>query len=352
MTQEEKDKKEEQVFRQPAQPAVLPQYAEQTAEAVEAKRRREEGGIYAQLQQRLQTATQNRDRAARRWRDSYEKTGDVMRSFVPKPKDTGDEQRRLKRIALGQAIGQLVGALGAGVVGATTEGWTPAASPAGLYNPAAARLQQLREQEDRDIRDYNNLMAKIQQSLAAGDQAVAEQEFIKAAGDVTNLEELIADIAQARLREEGLTKRQELINKSREEQAAANNETRIKVAETNAAAKGSKGGSSSKAISQQDVVDYIPKDRQSQSNGVLDYIPEEIYDYAQDPSDENDIDTTFRQRRALLNRQGNTASYSPTESVGLPRYKRIESRLGGEYPLVRMNSPYNRVKDKINFLDK
>ena len=245
MTQEEKDKKEEQVVRQPAQPAVLPQYAAQTAEAVEEKRRREEGGIYAQLQQRLQTATQNRDRAARRWRDSYEKTGDVMRSFVPKPKDTGDEQRRLKRIALGQAIGQLVGALGAGVVGATTEGWTPAASPAGLYNPAAARLQQLREQEDRDIRDYNNLMAKIQQSLAAGDQAVAEQEFIKAAGDVTNLEKLIADIAQARLREEGLTERHKITTDNRTYQVGQNNKTKIEVAEINAAAKDGKGGSSS-----------------------------------------------------------------------------------------------------------
>lgn len=242
MTQEEKDKKEEQVVRQPAQPAVLPQYAEQTAEAVEAKRRREEGGIYAQLQQRLQTATQNRDRAARRWRDSYEKTGDVMRSFVPKPKDTGDEQRRLKRIALGQAIGQLVGALGAGVVGATTEGWTPAASPAGLYNPAAARLQQLREQEDRDIRDYNNLMAKIQQSLTAGDQVVAQQELKSATDDVADLERLLAQIEIARERNEALSSRQDANNEFKAGENQANRENQRVIAGIRASKNGDVGG--------------------------------------------------------------------------------------------------------------
>ena len=242
MTQEEKDKKEEQVFRQPAQPAVLPKYAEQTAEAVEEKRRREEGGIYAQLQQRLQTATQNRDRAARRWRDSYEKTGDVMRSFVPKPKDTGDEQRRLKRIALGQAIGQLVGALGAGVVGATTEGWTPAASPAGLYNPAAARLQQLREQEDRDIRDYNNLMAKIQQSLTAGDQAVAQQELKSATDDVADLERLLAQIEIARERNEALSSRQDANNEFKASENQANRENQRVIAGIRASKNGDVGG--------------------------------------------------------------------------------------------------------------
>ena len=242
MTQEEKDKKEEQVVRQPAQPAVLPQYAEQTAEAVEEKRRQEEGGIYAQLQQRLQTATQNRDRAARRWRDSYEKTGDVMRSFVPKPKDTGDEQRRLKRIALGQAIGQLVGALGAGVVGATTEGWTPAASPAGLYNPAAARLQQLREQEDRDIRDYNNLMAKIQQSLTAGDQAVAQQELKRATDDVADLERLLAQIEIARERNEALSSRQDANNEFKAGENQANRENQRFIAGIRASKNGDVGG--------------------------------------------------------------------------------------------------------------
>ena len=242
MTQEEKDKKEGQVVRQPAQPAVLPQYAEQTAEAVEEKRRREEGGIYAQLQQRLQTATQNRDRAARRWRDSYEKTGDVMRSFVPKPKDTGDEQRRLKRIALGQAIGQLVGALGAGVVGATTEGWTPAASPAGLYNPAAARLQQLREQEDRDIRDYNNLMAKIQQSLTAGEQAVAQQELKRATDDVADLERLLAQIEIARERNEALSSRQDANNEFKAGENQANRENQRVIAGIRASKNGDVGG--------------------------------------------------------------------------------------------------------------
>lgn len=242
MTQEEKDKKEEQVVRKPAQPAVLPQYAEQTAESVEEKRRQEEGGIYAQLQQRLQTATQNRDRAARRWRDSYDKTGDVMRSFVPKPKDTGDEQRRLKRIALGQAIGQLVGALGAGVVGATTEGWTPAASPAGLYNPAAARLQQLREQEDRDIRDYNNLMAKIQQSLAAGDQAVAQQELKSATDDVADLERLLAQIEIARERNEALSSRQDANNEFKAGENQANRENQRVIAGIRASKNGDVGG--------------------------------------------------------------------------------------------------------------
>ena len=244
MAQSEKEKKEEQVVRQPAQSGVLPQYAEQTAEAVEAYKE-QGGGVYEQLQKRLQTATENRNRAARRWRDTYEKTGEVMRGFIPKPKDTGDEQRRLKRIALGQAIGQLVGAIGAGVVGATTEGWTPAPSPSNLYNGAAARLQQLRQEEDADIRNYNKLMAGIQQSLAAGDQAVAEQEFIKAAGDVTNLEKLIADIEQARLREEGLTKRHKMTIDNRTYQTDQNNENKKEVAKINAAAKGGKGGSSS-----------------------------------------------------------------------------------------------------------
>lgn len=298
MTQAEKEKKEEQIYRQPIQPGVLPQYAEQTAEAVEAYKS-QGGGVYEQLQKRLQTATDNRNRAARRWRDSYEKTGDVMRGFIPKPKDTGDEQRRLKRIALGQAIGQLVGAIGAGVVGATTEGWTPTPSPANLYNGAAARLQQLRQEEDAEQQTYANLMARIQREMEEGQYKAAKDELDAADEDVKNLEALLARMQIAREQIEAARQRNDANNVARAERTEATNESQERRAVMR---KQGKGGSSSKAISQQDVVDYIPKDGQSQSNVVLDYIPEEIYDYAQDPSDENDIDTTFWQRRALRNR--------------------------------------------------
>ena len=194
MAQSEKEKKEEQVIKTSP---VLPQYAEQTAEAVEAYKE-QGGGVYEQLQKRLQTATENRNRAARRWRDTYEKTGEVMRGFIPKPKDTGDEQRRLKRIALGQAIGQLVGAIGAGVVGATTEGWTPAPSPSNLYNGAAARLQQLRQEEDADRQTYANIMARLQREIEQGQYNAAKDELDAADKEVKNLETLLARMQIAR----------------------------------------------------------------------------------------------------------------------------------------------------------
>lgn len=225
MTQAEKEKKEEQIYRQPIQPGVLPQYAEQTAEAVEAYKS-QGGGVYEQLQKRLQTATDNRNRAARRWRDSYEKTGDVMRGFIPKPKDTGDEQRRLKRIALGQAIGQLVGAIGAGVVGATTEGWTPTPSPAGLYNGAAERLQQLRTQERADQQTYANLMARIQREMENGRYKVAKDELDSADKNVKNIEALLARMQIAREQIEAARQRNDANNVARAERTEATNKSR------------------------------------------------------------------------------------------------------------------------------
>lgn len=220
MAQSEKEKKEEQVVRQPAQSGVLPQYAEQTADAVEAYKE-QGGGVYEQLQKRLQTATENRNRAARRWRDTYEKTGEVMRGFIPKPKDTGDEQRRLKRIALGQAIGQLVGAIGAGVVGATTEGWTPAPSPSNLYNGAAARLQQLRQEEDADQQTYANLMARLQREIEQGQYNAAKDELDAADKDVKNLEALLARMQIAREQIEAARQRTDANNVARAERTEA-----------------------------------------------------------------------------------------------------------------------------------
>lgn len=224
MTQSEKEKKEEQIYRQPILPGVLPQYAEQTAEAVEVYKSKG-GGVYEQLQERLQAATDNRNRAARRWRDSYEKTGDVMRGFIPKPKDTGDEQRRLKRIALGQAIGQLVGAIGAGVVGATTEGWTPTPTPANLYNGAAARLQQLRQEEDADRQTYANLMARIQREIEQGQYNAAKDELDAAENDVKNLETLLTRMQIAREQIEAERQRNDANNVARAERTESTNES-------------------------------------------------------------------------------------------------------------------------------
>ena len=217
MAQSEKEKKEEQVIKKSP---VLPQYAEQTAEAVEDYKE-QGGGVYKQLQKRLQTATENRNRAARRWRDTYEKTGEVMRGFIPKPKDTGDEQRRLKRIALGQAIGQLVGAIGAGVVGATTEGWTPAPSPSNLYNAAAARLQQLRQEEDADQQTYANLMARLQREIEQGQYNAAKDELDAVDKDVKNLEALLARMQIAREQIEAARQRNDADNVAHAERTEA-----------------------------------------------------------------------------------------------------------------------------------
>lgn len=225
MAQSEKEKKEEQVVRQPAQSGVLPQYAEQTAEAARLQLLREQEGVYGKLKKRLQTATENRNRAARRWRDTYEKTGEVMRGFIPKPKDTGDEQRRLKRIALGQAIGQLVGAIGAGVVGATTEGWTPAPSPSNLYNGAAARLQQLRQEEDADRQTYANLMARLQREIEQGQYNAAKDELGAADKEVKNLEALLARMQIAREQIEAARQRNDANNVARAERTEATNES-------------------------------------------------------------------------------------------------------------------------------
>lgn len=104
---------------------------------------------------------------------------DVLGRFIRKPVQQFDEAKRLRRVAIAQALGELVGKIGEGIVafGKGGEGYVTA--PHGLYNKTIERMQALREKGVAAQDEYDKLMATIKQkrydNAAANNKAYIER---------------------------------------------------------------------------------------------------------------------------------------------------------------------------------
>ena len=110
------------------------------------------GGLSESLAARRAQASRSREEALSGWQKALEEQKSARLALVnaakPKSEDTAKEQRRLRNVAIGQAVGEFVGALFGGIQGLGSRsgrGYVP--KMPGLYRNTLAQLQQLRDND-------------------------------------------------------------------------------------------------------------------------------------------------------------------------------------------------------------
>lgn len=154
------------------------------------------GGLSESLAARRSQASRSREEALSGWQKALEEQKSARLALVnaakPKSEDTAKEQRRLRNLAIGQAVGEFVGALFGGIQGLGSRsgrGYVP--KMPGMYRNTLARLQQLRDNDILANEKYRNLMGSMLERNA-GDRAAAA----KARYDAAVKDGLAADAMQ------------------------------------------------------------------------------------------------------------------------------------------------------------
>lgn len=143
------------------------------------------GGLSGSLAARRAQASRSREEAMSGWQKALEEQKSARLALVnaarPKPADAAKEQRKLRNLALGQAVGEFVGALFGGIQGlGSRSGRGYAPKMPGLYRNTLARLQQLRDNDILANEKYRNLMGSMLERNA-GDRAAAAKARYDAA---------------------------------------------------------------------------------------------------------------------------------------------------------------------------
>lgn len=153
-------------------------------------------GLAETLAARRSQASRSREEALSGWQKALEEQKSARLALVnaakPKSEDTAKEQRRLRNLAIGQAVGEFVGALFGGIQGLGSRsgrGYVP--KMPGLYRNTLARLQQLRDNDILANEKYRNLMGSMLDRNARDRAAAAKARY-----DVAVKDGLAADAMQ------------------------------------------------------------------------------------------------------------------------------------------------------------
>lgn len=248
-------KKEEEIRREnydpvsPIQPTSTPQSTQPAQPAVRS--------VYDSLMAKRNEASAKEDVAKKNWRKAYEETGNVMAGFVPKPKDNTYEEKRLRRAAIAQALGELVGTIGQGIVATGRGGEGYVTAPLGMYNNTMQQLQKLKEQGIADEKEYATRMASLRMQQAQNDLATKKQEYADAVAERQAYDKMLLGYDQ-RLREKEMDA--EKAQKEREFRASENEKdraNRINAARIGAANRGNKDDENVKDLTPRELEIYV-----------------------------------------------------------------------------------------------
>ena len=221
------------------------------------------GSILDRLQRRREEAAANARDAGRRWRQAYSQTGVVMAGFAPKPKDTTVDQNRLRRAAIAQAFGELVGTIGQGIVASGRGGEGYVTAPLGMYNHTMQQLQRLKEQDLASRQDYANLMARLRMQNEADRVRLLEKEADRATAEVNAYDKMLTEyeLLQQKQRAEAQQKAEQREHEA--EQKRLDRENAIKAAEIRATSsnKGKKAADTLDGDEKLILSTILPKER-------------------------------------------------------------------------------------------
>ena len=231
-TQEEKKREQQEAVIAKSAPVGAEVGLPQTQKATT-----QEGynGILDRIERRRQEAYTNAAQANKRWRQAYESTGDIMASFAPKPVDTTNEQKRLRRSAIAQAFGELVGTIGQGIVATGRGGEGYVTAPLGMYNNTIQQLQRLKDQDIADRKDYENLMARLRMQQRSDLNRLYEKEADRANAEVNAYDKMLTEYGVLKEKQRIAAQEKAEEREHQAEQKRLDRENTIKAAEIRAA---------------------------------------------------------------------------------------------------------------------
>lgn len=168
------------------QASAEPVAASETAAAPYA----EFGGLSASMAKRRQSAGKRREDAMREWEQRLAEQEHARLALVNtvKPEDTTREQRKLRNLAIGQAVGEFVGALFGGIYGLGSRsgrGYVPRMP--GMYRNTLGRLQQLKNYDILARERFRNQMGSMLDRNAGDRAALARERWRDAAAEEKQL---------------------------------------------------------------------------------------------------------------------------------------------------------------------
>lgn len=168
------------------QASAEPVAASETAAAPYA----EFGGLSASMAKRRQSAGKRREDAMREWEQRLAEQEHARLALVNtvKPEDTTREQRKLRNLAIGQAVGEFVGALFGGIYGLGSRsgrGYVPRMP--GMYRNTLGRLEQLKNYDILARERFRNQMGSMLDRNAGDRAALARERWRDAAAEEKQL---------------------------------------------------------------------------------------------------------------------------------------------------------------------
>ena len=148
------------------------------------------GGLSASMAKRRQSAGKRREDAMREWERRLAEQEHARLALVNtvKPEDTAKEQRKLRNLAIGQAVGEFVGALFGGIHGLGSRagrGYVP--KMPGMYRNTLERLQQLKNHDIIANQRFRGLMGSMLERNAGDRAALARERWRDAAAEEKQL---------------------------------------------------------------------------------------------------------------------------------------------------------------------
>lgn len=186
------------------EPAAVVQASAEPASASEAAAApyAEFGGLSETLAARRAQASRSREEALSSWQKALEEQKSARLALVnaAKPEDTTREQRKLRNLAIGQAVGEFVGALFGGIHGLGSRagrGYVP--KMPGMYRNTLERLQQLRNHDIIANQRFRNLMGSMLERNAGDRAAAAKARYDAAVKDGQTADVMQDKVALARM---------------------------------------------------------------------------------------------------------------------------------------------------------
>lgn len=148
------------------------------------------GGLERSAQDRRADAARRREEAMKEWERRLSEQNNARLALVDaaKPADTAKEQRKLRNLALGQAVGEFVGALFGGLHGlGSSSGRGYVAKMPGMYRNTLNRLRQLSDNDIIARERFRNQMGAILERNARDRAAMARERYRDVAAEEKQL---------------------------------------------------------------------------------------------------------------------------------------------------------------------
>lgn len=144
----------------------------------------EYGGLSRTLQERREAAARRREEAKRDWerRLAEQQNARIALANATRPQDTSKEQRKLRNLAIGQAVGEFISAMFGGIEGvgkSSGRGYVP--KMPGMYENTLKRLQRLKDNDIAANQKFRGVIGSLMARDAADRAALAREQWRDAA---------------------------------------------------------------------------------------------------------------------------------------------------------------------------